>query len=53
MATHPKGHNCPNNQHYDEERGRCVNNEMNEYSEDPNNRSKSASNLDFQKKRVR
>jgi len=44
MASHPKGHNCPKNQHYDEERGRCVDNEMNEYNEDPNSRSKSAKN---------
>ena len=47
MATHPKGHNCPNNQKYDEERGRCVDKETVDGAENPNSRSKTSSPLTF------
>jgi len=48
MAKHPKDHNCPEGQHYDEENGKCVNNE----STDVSNRDRTASNLNFKKREV-
>jgi len=48
MATHPKGHNCPDDQKYDFERGRCVNKgETVDGAENPDDRNRSAPNLKF------
>lgn len=48
-------HNCPTDQHYDEKRGRCVNNEMETVSgaENPNSKSRASPNLTFQTRKKR
>jgi len=41
-------HNCPDNQKYDEEKGRCVNKGENvDGAENPDDRNRSAPNLKF------
>jgi len=48
MARHPKGHDCPDDQKYDTEQGRCVNKGETVIDTDyPEHRNISSSNLEF------
>ncbi len=49
-SNHPAGHNCPTDQHFEDKKGKCVNNsEAETVSSDSSARNKSASNLRFKK----
>ena len=47
MAKHPKGKNCAKNMIWSDQRGRCVNPELEAVPENPNDRSKASPNLTF------
>ena len=47
MAKHPKGHDCPEGQKYDFDRGCCVDIETVDKNDYPESRNRSSRNLDF------